>query len=63
MSELLKSQEAADYLGVSASCLAQWRMLCKGPPVARISRRTIRYRKHDLDQWIESCVDANERPR
>ena len=63
MAELLKSQEAADYLGVSASCLAQWRMLRKGPPVARISRRTIRYRKHDLDQWIESCVDANERPR
>ena len=21
------------------------------------------YRKHDLDQWVESCVDANERPR
>ncbi len=63
MSELLKAREAANYLGVSESCLAQWRMLYKGPPVARISRRTIRYRKHDLDQWIESCVDANERPR
>ncbi len=63
MSELLKAREAASYLGVSESCLAQWRMLCKGPPVARISRRTIRYRKHDLDQWIDSCVDANERPR
>ncbi len=58
MSELLKSQEAADYLGVSASCLAQWRMLRKGPPVARISARTIRHRRDDLDQWIESCVDA-----
>ena len=63
MAELLKAQEAADYLGVSASCLAQWRMLYKGPPVARISRRTIRYRKHDLDQWIESRVDSNEGPR
>ena len=63
MSELLKAREAASYLGVSESCLAQWRMLCKGPPVARISRRTIRYRKHDLDQWIESRVDSNEGPR
>ncbi len=63
MAELLKAQEAADYLGVSASCLAQWRMLRRGPPVARISGRTIRYRKHDLDQWIESRVDANEGPR
>ncbi len=63
MAELLKSQEAADYLGVSASCLAQWRMLRRGPPVARISGRTIRYRKHDLEKWIESRVDVNERPR
>ena len=63
MSDFLKAREAANYLGVSESCLAQWRMLRKGPPVARISRRTIRYRQHDLDQWIEKCVDENERPR
>ena len=63
MNELLKAHEAAKYLRVSASCLAQWRMLRKGPPVCRISGRVLRYRKSDLDQWVESCVDANERPR
>lgn len=63
MSNLLNTSQAAHYLGISPSTLEHWRMLGKGPNVLAIGPRMKRYRKIDLDQWVESCVNANERPR
>lgn len=57
---LLDARSAAKYLSLSESTLNHWRMTGKGPAVCRIGR-TIRYRVADLDQWIESCVDAKEK--
>lgn len=58
---LLSENEAAKYLGVSISFLAQSRMhsnLWKGdnayPPFVRVGRRGIRYDVQDLDTWIAS---------
>lgn len=52
----LKSSEAADYLGLSESYLAKLRMgttPVSGPKYVKIGPRAVRYRKMDLDDWME----------
>lgn len=46
-------EEAAEYLGISVSTLAQWASNKEGPPYYLIGMRT-RYRYRDLDQFIET---------
>jgi predicted DNA-binding transcriptional regulator AlpA len=52
----LKSREAARYIGMSDSWLRQSRMADRtdGPPFFRAGTRAIRYRRADLDRWLES---------
>ena len=50
--ELLTPTEAASYLKVSPRTMADWRRKRVGPPFVR-TRRAVRYRKADLDQWLE----------
>lgn len=55
---LLKDQEAAKYLGLSVSTLRQWRLnpgrtgFENPPPFIKLGH-AVRYRKEDLDRWIE----------
>jgi predicted DNA-binding transcriptional regulator AlpA len=51
-----KSHEAARYIGMSDSWLRQSRMADRtdGPPFFRAGTRAIRYRRADLDRWLES---------
>ncbi len=60
MSILLTTTEAASYLGVSPSLLEGWRSRQKGPSFYRLSRKIIRYRKSDLDQYLETTATKNE---
>jgi excisionase family DNA binding protein len=51
--ELLTVQQAAEYLGIKPQTLASWR--CTGRhslPAIKIGRR-VRYRKSDLDKFIQ----------
>lgn len=53
-SDLMTAEEAAEYLNVEVQTLAVWR--CHKTydlPYIKVGRR-IRYRKADLDAWIES---------
>src|SRR3954470_5509480 len=52
--ELLRSTEAALYIDMSDSWLRQTRMAGRtdGPPFLR-QGRAIRYRRCDLDRWLE----------
>jgi predicted DNA-binding transcriptional regulator AlpA len=45
---------AARYLGVSAATLRFWRANDEGPRHFHAGDRLIRYRRVDLDRWIES---------
>ena len=59
----MSADEAASYTGLSASYLAKLRMGTEpqaGPKFLRIGRRAIRYRRADLDEWMNSmlCGDA-----
>ncbi|WP_421876552.1 helix-turn-helix transcriptional regulator [Pacificispira sp.] len=48
---LLSTEEAAGELGFSAHTLENWRCLNKGPKFIRFGRQ-IRYRRRDLERWI-----------
>ena len=52
MKQLLSTHEAAQYLGLSQTCLEHWRMLRTGPPFVRVSARCIRYRREVLEAWL-----------
>jgi excisionase family DNA binding protein len=51
---LLTTDEAADYLGVSAGTLAVWRCVARYRlPFVKIGRN-VRYDETDLREWMES---------
>jgi excisionase family DNA binding protein len=50
----LTPKKAASYLGVSEAVLRLWRSEGKGPRFFRAGEKLIRYRRADLDFWIEA---------
>jgi excisionase family DNA binding protein len=50
----LTPQHAAKYLGISEAALRLWRSRGEGPRHFKAGEKLIRYRKTDLDSWIES---------
>lgn len=52
---LLTPQEAANYLKIKLSTIYNWSCSCRGiPPVSKLGGRLNRYRKSDLDNFINS---------
>ncbi|RLA50874.1 MAG: DNA-binding protein [Gammaproteobacteria bacterium] len=54
--QLLTTKQAARHLGVSASFLEKDRWRGARIPFIRISKRSIRYRQSDLDNYIVSQI-------
>jgi excisionase family DNA binding protein len=50
-SQLLKTKEAAELLGLKAVTLRIWRMKGTGPDFYRVNGRAIRYRRSDLEAF------------
>ena len=48
---LADSEEVADFLGVPAKTLAQWRYLGQGPRFHKVGR-FVRYRWADVEKWL-----------
>jgi excisionase family DNA binding protein len=51
----LWASEAAEYLNLSRSTLAKWRMRNEGPPFHRCGPRLIYYFRSEIDAWLASC--------
>ena len=51
-------RQAARYLGVSDAVLRLWRAESKGPRYFRAGEKLVRYRRTDLDTWIEARLSA-----
>ena len=51
--QLLTTTEAAALLGLSPLTLQDWRSRNRGPRYVRLSRRAIRYRPSDIEDFIE----------
>jgi len=49
---LLTPKEAAEFLGLPESTLAQWRSQRRGPVYVKLESRLVRYRRSDLDVYI-----------
>ncbi|MDB5550202.1 MAG: DNA-binding protein [Rhizobium sp.] len=54
-SNRLRAVKAAEYLGVSRSTLAKWRMSGAGPVFHRCGPRLVYYFKHEIDAWLAAC--------
>ena len=58
-SGLMTLRDAAVYIGVKLNMLAVWRMTNRyGLPFVKLGK-IIRYRKSDLDEWIDENVSTN----
>jgi predicted DNA-binding transcriptional regulator AlpA len=53
LQQTLTPIQAAKYLGISEAVLRLWRSTGKGPRFYRAGEKLIRYRRGDLDLWIE----------
>lgn len=51
---LLRQEQVAELLQLSASTLEDWRWKREGPPFIRISRGCIRYEESDIMKWLET---------
>ena len=51
----LKATEAAQYLRVSRSTLAKWRMNGNGPPYHHCGPRLVYYYRDEIDIWLADC--------
>ena len=54
----LTPRQAARYLGISEGALRMWRSEGKGPRHFRAGEKLVRYRRVDLDSWIEARLSA-----
>ncbi|WP_341232038.1 helix-turn-helix domain-containing protein [uncultured Methylophaga sp.] len=54
--QLLNSQQAADYLGVSRAFLERDRWAGAKIPFIKIGSRAVRYRQSDLEGYVEQQV-------
>jgi predicted DNA-binding transcriptional regulator AlpA len=50
--ELLRTEEAARRLGVSARTLDSWRWLGTGPRYIKLTARVVRYPADALQEWV-----------
>ena len=48
--------DVAEYLGVPVKTLYQWRYMREGPPALRVGRH-VRYRRRDVERWVEERID------
>ena len=51
---LLNEKEAARFLGYTTRALQNWRVRGGGPRFIKVSSRSVRYRRCDLTEWVES---------
>lgn len=56
--DVMDTEQAAAYLGVSAALLEALRVKGGGPKYAKFAR-LVRYRRVSLDEWLESRERTN----
>ncbi|MEQ9446752.1 MAG: helix-turn-helix domain-containing protein [Rhodospirillaceae bacterium] len=59
LDQLLNENEAARMLGFTIRALQNWRVRGGGPQFVKLSKRSVRYRRRDLLEWINKHLRAN----
>jgi len=57
MDDLLSPQQLADYLGLSVGSIYGMNYSRTGPPAIKVGRQ-VRYRRSDVEQWLDANVKA-----
>jgi len=52
--DIFGTKGAGEYLGLHSNTLEQWRLEGKGPTFCKMGR-AVRYKREDLDHFIEQC--------
>lgn len=60
MNHFLTSAEYAELLGIPKNAAAQQRLKGEGPVFVKVGRR-VRYRRADVERWIEENLMASTR--
>lgn len=60
MDKMLTPEELSDVLRIPVQTLYQWRTRGKGPAAVRVGRH-LRYRRADVDLWLEQQYASGER--
>lgn len=55
---LLNVEALGEYLGISPHTIRIWRMEGTGPRAFKINGRLVRWRKSDVDAWLEGQREA-----
>ncbi|NML50777.1 helix-turn-helix domain-containing protein [Streptomyces sp. R302] len=56
-SALLSTEELAEFLGISAGTLYNWKYQGKGPKAVKVGALT-RYRTRDVEDWLNHSQTA-----
>jgi len=56
--ERMRVRDSADYIGVTISTLAKWRMTGFGPRYIKAGARVL-YDRADLDEWLKTRRRSN----
>ena len=56
LGSMLSSAEAAEYIGIGPVTLYNMRKRGEGPPFLQLTRSLVRYRKEDINAWIDQCI-------
>ena len=59
LDRLITETEAAEFLNFSISTLRNWRVAGQGPEFIKISQRTVRYRRRELNAWSDKLKKSN----
>lgn len=59
LDRLMNENQAADYLCYSIRALQNWRVRGGGPEFIKVSSRSIRYTRRDLQVWIDARKISN----
>ncbi len=59
LDQLLNETEVARMIGFTIRALQNWRVRGGGPQFVKISRRSVRYRRQDVLEWIKTHLRAN----
>ena len=54
---ILRTADAAEYVGLASSTLEKMRLNSEGPAFVRLGGRAVGYDIHDLDEWLDARRD------
>jgi len=60
-SQLLSANDLALLLDIPLRTIYQWRYVGSGPPAAKLGRH-LRYRRCDVESWIQAQIGPVARP-